>query len=157
MSGTPKRWGRERRTPSDLAMTGYWHPHVQRVVKRWRDKIGEQWCQHYAAPCFYTVWSDVQAAVHVDLATYGHRDYVLEVLGAMARIERERDKPAIWLLEACNGGGIDYLKSKPIRPRLWTYEELQALIQQRSGRKFSVSVLEKSAERLGLKLPDKND
>lgn len=130
-----------------LAQCGYWSTPVQNVVGKWRRKIGEHWCQHYVVECCYSVlYGD---AIKVNLAMHGHKGFVIELLGAFHRLDAERDKPSIWVLELCNSGSAEYdFAFSKRRPH--SIEELRKEIKQRSGKYFSKESLTQCIRRLRL-------
>jgi hypothetical protein len=114
-------------------------------VQKWSPEIGQQWCEHYILACFFSVRVGTQE-ISVPLVTHGHKRYVLEVMLAIDRVLRDKEKPAAWLLELWHSGRYD----ADGKPNLPPYAQLADTIKRHSGKSFSVAALTQEARRLHL-------
>ena len=146
----PKKPTRPRNVPpfktrklptSQLAQWGYWAKPIQKTVRKWRDKIGEQWCEHYIGQCVISVTGK---QIKVELASFGHKGYVLDLLKAADQVWNDESKPSKWILEITPVGEstTNYRGRSSLR--------IQELIRQRSGKYFSVDAINQTCTRLRL-------
>ena len=164
-------------THEAYALCGYWTPPVQKVVRRWRDRIGqdgkdpEGWCKHYIAQASWSIkgghWLNIQP-IHP-----GHMGYLLELLTALHKVWSDKASPYRWLLQYGNSGKqvitTDGVRSEfhskleecdesrkgeviplGIRYVLHSYQDIRELILRDSGPAFSADQLCTAARRLRL-------
>lgn len=132
---------------SDLATYGYWAAPVQKVVKKWRNRIGEKWCKHYTLPCFYAVF--YADDINVKLEGKGHQGFVIDLLAAFETLNQDRQSPVPWVLEHCSTGAADYDFHSTF-PRPYTVENMRDIIERCSGEVFTLDVISKCLTRLRL-------
>jgi hypothetical protein len=130
---------------NQLALLGYWSSPVQKVVRKWRNAIGEDWCQHYMPQCAYSVLLTTQR-IDVLLVAEGHFDYVLGILAALHRLTLDNENPDKWLLELAGIGEGEWTPQCYGR----SFGRLQKIIINRGGPKFSENCLAARAKRLHL-------
>ncbi len=136
--------------PPILAGLGYWATPVQKVVKRWRSKIGERVfdsvIQSYMIAGVHSVVS-FNSQINVE-AIYTHKRFVLELLLALDDVWNDKNSMDGWILNlGYSGDSSDYENDIPV-PR--SYKRIQELINQKGGPHFEEKAISKRAERLHL-------
>jgi len=128
---------------SELARCGYWSTPAQKIVKRWRKIIGEQWCRHYMAQCAAAVFTI--GSFEIEPYSQGHKSYIFEMLLVLHKFWNDRQKPGPWLLEMGDiGSGMGF----PPRPR--NFDQIQQRIKAQCGIWFDTRALAQAAKRLRL-------
>lgn len=133
-----------------LAQMGYWASPVQRVVKKWRDEIGESWCKYYFPQCSGSIFEGCN--IQVECVNEEHKGFIVDVLSACYAVFRDTSKPDRWLLEFASGGEDFDENGKPL-PR--TFARIIELIAASGGPRFTVNAITKAEKRLKLHLSAK--
>jgi hypothetical protein len=136
--------------PPLLAGLGYWATPVQKVVKRWRKKLGERVFESVIESYMISgVYSMTSFDAHINVDAFGtHKRFVLELLLALDDVWNDKGSLDGWILKlGYSGDSRDYENDVPI-PR--SYKRIQELIFQQSGLIFEEKAISKRAERLHL-------
>lgn len=128
-----------RNESSVLPDVGWYLPTVQKVIRRWENRVRPDWLERYACEIGEAMLN--RLALTVSPAEDSHWALIAELIAALT-VGLDRREPAFWLLRYSLGAAKD---------GVWpTWEEVAALIKHNGGPSFPAGGLRKTAQRLHL-------
>lgn len=134
---------------ASLAVLGFWAKPIQKVVKKWKEELGEACCRDYLLHCVVSVRSG-SSKIDVPLMCDGHRRYVLDLLQAADVVWNDDESLTKWVLELSSTASEEDWDYKTNTGHARSAERIQKLIEDRTSHKFSIDAINQTTRRLRL-------